>query len=64
MKLRDTVDERPATRQERCYQRGDGDMVVIIIAILLCVFLFVGEPDAWDKLHAYVMSLQPIEAKK
>ena len=26
-----------------------------IIAILLMVFLFVGEPDLWDNLHEYAM---------
>lgn len=45
-------------------QRGDSDGGMLIIAILLMMFLFIGEPDAWDKLHAYVMSLQPIEAAK
>ena len=44
----------------RARQRGDGDGGALIIAILLCIFLFSGDPDAWDRLHAYVMSIQPI----
>ena len=25
---------------------------------LAMIFLFYGEPDVWDKLHAYVMSIE------
>jgi hypothetical protein len=36
-------------------QRGDSDTGMVIIAMLLSAFLFQGDPDVWDKLHAYVM---------
>lgn len=29
----------------------------MILAILLLVFLFAGEPDVWDNLHDYVMQI-------
>jgi len=29
-----------------------------VLAILVLVFLFQGEPDVWDKLHAKAMSME------
>ena len=45
-------------------QRGDTDICTLLLTVIVCVFLFSGEPDAWDKLHAYVMSLQPVQVAK
>ena len=45
-------------------QRGDTDICAAILLGIVCAFLFAGEPDAWDKLHAYVMSLQPAAVTK
>ena len=41
-------------------QRGESDGGMLLLVITLWVFLFWGDPDPWDKLHAYVMSIQPI----
>ena len=32
-----------------------------MIAILLLVFLFWGEPDIWDNLHAWVMKKTSVD---
>ncbi len=37
---------------------SDGGM--FIIAIIIWVFLCTGEPDVWDAVRAYLMSLQPV----
>ena len=34
------------------------DTVVEILVICALVFLFWGEPDVWDKLHAYAMAME------
>jgi hypothetical protein len=30
---------------------------VMVFAILILVFLFYGEPDVWDNLHDYAMTV-------
>lgn len=29
-----------------------------LLIIFVIVFLFYGEPDVWDKMHAYVMNIE------
>lgn len=46
------------------YQRGNSDGGMLILVIILLFFLFWGEPDVWDVLHAKVMSLHPVGEQK
>lgn len=32
------------------------EMILLILLVLGLVFLFTGEPDLWDKLHAAAMA--------
>ena len=36
----------------------------LVLSILLLVFLFHGDPDVWDQLHAYAMHIEECSGGK